>query len=190
MFIILTAWKSCVKANAPLFLKSRSIQLCRRLLPVSLFQNILLDHQSLSALLRTFRNPACKNDGTFARSMVCQKGSCGQAKRKHVDVRVAQNGHLGCAWALIRDVCRWSNEWGCCKGARASQEPNPRLRPPLPYPPQTHFLVAWSTLRRNSPGTDSGAALLLHCEWSGLHLGRSERKQYKKTPVCVCKSFF
>ncbi len=59
---------------------------------------------------------------------------------------------------------------------RGSQA-NPRLRSPPPALPQTLFLVAWSILRRSLPGTGWGAALLLHCEWSGLHLGRSETQR-------------
>lgn len=87
------------------------------------------------------------------------------------------------------EVRVWQNLWAgkTFGGTWASGgQTNPRLHSPPPALPQTLFLVAWSIPRRSSPGTGWGAALLLHCEGSGLHLGRSETQRIRLWWVRCC----
>lgn len=74
---------------------------------------------------------------------------------------------MGCILCGKRSwLCAWTswNRWT-----------NPPLRFPPPAPPRTLDPGAGSTPRRSWPATGWGAAAFPRCEWSVLHLGRSNK---------------
>lgn len=121
-------------------------------------------------------NPLSAGKGSLRCSAWARRGK----PMNRGQMRVAYCGHQG--WNGGRWMARWVGRiWGA-GGALWSQS-NPRLRSLLPEPPRTLFPVAWSTPQRSWPGTDWGAASLLHCGWSDPRLGRSETQRRWETSV-------
>ena len=174
MFLLLPAWKSVWELVLSLhcFWGAGPPCLWRRLLPVRIIQNA---RQFISLF---FSSPdGCRvEDEEEATDRVGDPSWLKQVKPKRMehDLCILWTPVLCLGTVTWCKVGRWPNGWGR-SGMHLWGQSNPHLRAPPPEPPQTHFLVAWSTPRRNSPETGWGAALLLHCEGSGPRLGRSKK---------------